>query len=77
MSLSCALTFDFDATSAWLGSYKSRNPSMISRGEFGAVAVPRILDPLKKHRIVATSSRAGMSWFQARYPWPSPAIAYC
>ena len=76
MSLNCALTFDFDATSVWLGSYKSRNPSMISRGEFGAVAVPRILDLLKKHRIVATCSSTGMSWFQARHPWRLPAIAY-
>jgi len=54
MALSCALTFDFDAMSVWLGSYKSRNPSMISRGEFGAVAVPRILDLLKKHGLPAT-----------------------
>ncbi|MCF8069780.1 MAG: polysaccharide deacetylase [Desulfobacterales bacterium] len=54
MILNCALTFDFDAMSVWLGSYKSRNPSMISRGEFGAIAVPRILDILKKHNIFAT-----------------------
>jgi peptidoglycan-N-acetylglucosamine deacetylase len=54
MTLSCALTFDFDAMSVWLGYYKSRNPSMISRGEFGAVAVPRILDLLRKHTIPAT-----------------------
>ncbi len=43
MSFTCALTFDFDGTSVWIGSYKSRNPSMVSRGEFCAVAVPRIL----------------------------------
>lgn len=54
MTLSCGLTFDFDAMSVWLGSYKSRNPSMISRGEFGAIAVPRILDLLKKHDVPAT-----------------------
>jgi peptidoglycan/xylan/chitin deacetylase (PgdA/CDA1 family) len=48
------LTFDFDAMSVWLGSYKSRNPSEISRGEFGAVAVPRILDLLKKHGVPGT-----------------------
>lgn len=46
--LTCCVTFDFDAMSVWLGSYKSRNPSMISRGEFGAVAVPRILELLKR-----------------------------
>jgi len=54
MTLHCGLTFDFDAMSVWLGSYKSRNPSMISRGEFGAIAVPRILDLLKKHDLQAT-----------------------
>src|SRR5688572_9986593 len=54
MTLSCALTFDFDAMSVWLGSYHSRNPSMISRGEFCAIAVPRILDLLKTHGIQAT-----------------------
>ncbi len=54
MALTCSLTFDFDATSLWIGSYKSRNPSMISRGEFGAVAMPRILDLLKKHQISGT-----------------------
>lgn len=54
MTLNCALTFDFDAMSLWIGSYRSRNPSMISRGEFGAVAIPRILDLLKSHRVPAT-----------------------
>ncbi|WOI56578.1 polysaccharide deacetylase [Palleronia sp. LCG004] len=50
----CALTFDFDAMSVWIGSYASRNPSMISRGEFGAVAVPRILDLLRRHGLPAS-----------------------
>lgn len=53
-TLTCCLTFDFDAMSVWLGSFKSRNPSMISRGEFGAVAVPRILDLLARLDIPAT-----------------------
>jgi peptidoglycan/xylan/chitin deacetylase (PgdA/CDA1 family) len=52
--LTCALTFDFDAMSVWIGSYKSKNPSEISRGEFGAVAIPRILDLLKRHDIPGT-----------------------
>ncbi|NEY91731.1 polysaccharide deacetylase family protein [Tabrizicola oligotrophica] len=52
--VACALTFDFDAMSVWLGSYAAKNPSMISRGEFGAVAVPRILDLLKGHDLRAT-----------------------
>lgn len=48
---SVCLTFDFDAMSAWIGSVKARNPSMISRGEFGAVAIPRILALLKRFDI--------------------------
>jgi peptidoglycan-N-acetylglucosamine deacetylase len=47
--LSCSITFDFDATSVWIGSMRSQNPSMISRGEFGATATPRILDLLRGH----------------------------
>ncbi|MGH7803018.1 MAG: polysaccharide deacetylase family protein [Candidatus Binatia bacterium] len=54
MRLSCCITFDFDAMSVWIGSMCSNNPSMISRGEFGAVAVPRILDLLKRHRMRTT-----------------------
>ena len=38
-NLTCCITFDFDAMSSWLGSARSQNPSMISRGQFGAVAV--------------------------------------
>ncbi len=53
--LSCCLTFDFDAMSLWIGSLQSNNPSMISRGEFGAVVgVPRLLDLLKRRDIRAT-----------------------
>jgi hypothetical protein len=42
------LTFDFDAVSVWLGTFKAKSPSAVSRGEFGAVAVPRILDLLRQ-----------------------------
>ena len=49
--LSCAVTFDFDAMSVWIGSMKSQNPSMISRGEFGAVAAVRILEFLRRRRL--------------------------
>ncbi len=52
--LTCCLTFDFDAMSVWIGSYKSTNPSQISRGEFGAVAIPRILDLLDGYDAPAT-----------------------
>ncbi len=52
--LTCCLTFDFDAMSVWIGSYRSSNPSEISRGEFGAVAIPRILDLLGRHAVPGT-----------------------
>ena len=50
-ALSCSITFDFDGMSSWIGSAKSNNPSMISRGQFGAVAVPRILDLLDRYQV--------------------------
>jgi len=49
--LSCAITFDFDAMSSWIGTAGSRNPSMISRGQFGAVAIPRILSLLDRYSV--------------------------
>lgn len=49
------LTFDPDATSIWVGTFKSNNPSMISRGEYDvAVGVPRVLDLLARNDIQAT-----------------------
>jgi peptidoglycan/xylan/chitin deacetylase (PgdA/CDA1 family) len=56
---SVCLTFDFDAMSAWVGTVKTRNPSMVSRGEFGAVAVPRILALLAKYDIEASFAIPG------------------
>lgn len=50
-TLTCCITFDFDGMSSWIGSLKSNNPSMISRGQFGAVALPRILDLLQRYEI--------------------------
>jgi peptidoglycan/xylan/chitin deacetylase (PgdA/CDA1 family) len=50
-SLTVCLTFDFDAISVWL---QTGSPSAISRGEFGAVAVPRILAWLEHRSIAAT-----------------------
>jgi peptidoglycan-N-acetylglucosamine deacetylase len=52
--LSCCLSFDFDAMSGWIGSVRTNNPSAISRGEFGAVALPRILKLLRSNDIHAT-----------------------
>jgi len=47
------LTFDFDGPSLWL-QRRQTTPAPISRGEFGAVAVPRILKLLAVRSIPAT-----------------------
>jgi len=47
------LTFDFDGPSVWL-MRKMGTPTPVSRGEFGAVAVPRILRLLEAQGIPAT-----------------------
>ena len=47
------LTFDFDAMSGFIARGLT-SPTPISRGEFGAIATPRILDLLARHRIRAT-----------------------
>jgi peptidoglycan/xylan/chitin deacetylase (PgdA/CDA1 family) len=49
------LTFDFDAEALWEGAYGITNPSVLSRGTYGARAgVPRILTILQRHDIPAT-----------------------
>jgi peptidoglycan/xylan/chitin deacetylase (PgdA/CDA1 family) len=49
------LTFDFDAMSLWMGTFKVTTPTAMSRGEFGArVGVPRILDMLERNGINGT-----------------------
>jgi peptidoglycan-N-acetylglucosamine deacetylase len=53
--ISVALTFDFDAESAWLGAFKVDTPSALSRGAYGAnEGVPRILKLLEKYNLPAT-----------------------
>jgi peptidoglycan-N-acetylglucosamine deacetylase len=52
--LSVCLTFDFDALSPWVLEMADGNVAALSRGEFGAVAVPRILDLLERHGIEGT-----------------------
>lgn len=47
------LTFDFDAISLWIAR-GLRTPGPISRGEFGAEAIPRLLRLLKNYTIPAT-----------------------
>ncbi len=48
------LTFDFDAISIWIGPMGATSPSMISRGEFGAVGVARLLRLLDRRGMRAT-----------------------
>lgn len=49
------LTFDFDAVSIWLSTFKQTSPTPISRGEYGAnVGLPRILDILNTCEVPAT-----------------------
>jgi peptidoglycan-N-acetylglucosamine deacetylase len=52
--LSVCLTFDFDALSPWVFEMAEGNVAALSRGEFGAVAIPRILELLDRHRIRAS-----------------------
>ncbi|MGW0478449.1 polysaccharide deacetylase family protein [Nonomuraea sp. NPDC003214] len=47
------LTFDFDAISLWLARGMT-SPGPVSRGEFGAHAMPRILKALARRGITAT-----------------------
>jgi peptidoglycan-N-acetylglucosamine deacetylase len=53
-TLSCCLTFDVDGMSAWIGSLKTRNPSMISRGEFTITGTRRVLALLARHDVRGT-----------------------
>ncbi len=48
------LTFDFDGISTWVGPYATTSPGLISRGEFAALGVERILTLLNRHNIRAT-----------------------
>lgn len=49
-----ALSFDVDALSLWIGSFKATNASMISRGEFDVPATKRILAMLERFDLTAT-----------------------
>ena len=66
------VTFDFDAMSGLIARGLT-TPTYISRGEFGAVAVPRILAMLKKYGIRSTFYIPGFTL--ETYPRESAAIA--
>jgi peptidoglycan/xylan/chitin deacetylase (PgdA/CDA1 family) len=49
------LTFDFDAVSIWVSTFRQISASPLSRGEYGArVGIPRILELLKRKAVCAT-----------------------
>jgi peptidoglycan/xylan/chitin deacetylase (PgdA/CDA1 family) len=52
---SVCLTFDFDALSLWIGTFKQRSATPVSRGEFGGeVGIVRVLDLLALKSVKAT-----------------------
>lgn len=53
-TLNVCLPFDVDGMSAQIGTFKSNNPSVLSRGEFTVVGTPRVLALLEKKHIQAT-----------------------
>lgn len=61
----CSISFDFDGMSSWIAG-GTNNPSMISRGEFGAVAIPRILDVLDRFGVTSSFAVPG----HTAYAWP-------
>ena len=52
--LCVCLSFDVDAMSSWINSMKSTNIPTLSRGEFGAHVIPRILEMLRRCGVTAT-----------------------
>ncbi len=71
--LTCCITLDFDGMSSWIGSAKSQNPSTISRGQFGAVAVPRILKLLNRFSIHSSFAVPG----HTAYAYPDIVADIC
>jgi peptidoglycan/xylan/chitin deacetylase (PgdA/CDA1 family) len=63
--LTVCLTFDFDTHDAWLAG--ATDPAAVSRGEFGAVAVPRVLSLLARHDVEASFYVPGFT--ATNYPW--------
>ena len=55
MGTTVCLTFDFDAVSLWINTFKLTSPTPVSRGEYGAaIAIPRILRLLEQRGVPAT-----------------------
>jgi peptidoglycan/xylan/chitin deacetylase (PgdA/CDA1 family) len=55
MTTTVCLTFDFDAFSIWMSTFKQTTPTALSRGEYsGRVGVVRVLEMLGRHNVPAT-----------------------
>jgi peptidoglycan/xylan/chitin deacetylase (PgdA/CDA1 family) len=52
--ITVCLTFDFDAISLWLGGFRARSLSAISRGEFGRVGAERLIKMLERWGVRST-----------------------
>lgn len=53
--LAVSLSTDFDAHSVWMGTFRSTAPTMLSRGEFGAVVgAPRLLETFARYGVRTT-----------------------
>ncbi|HZW75689.1 MAG TPA: polysaccharide deacetylase family protein, partial [Caldimonas sp.] len=52
--ISVCLTFDFDAISLWIGGFRARSLSAVSRGEFGRVGAERLLAMMREWGIRST-----------------------
>jgi len=52
--ISVCLTFDFDAMSLWIGTFRTKSMSAISRGEFGRVGSERLLRMFREWDIRST-----------------------
>jgi peptidoglycan/xylan/chitin deacetylase (PgdA/CDA1 family) len=52
--LSVCLTYDFDTMCVWPTAFGLTSATMLSRGEFGAFALPRILDLMQRHELRGT-----------------------
>jgi peptidoglycan-N-acetylglucosamine deacetylase len=53
-TISVCLTFDFDAISLWIGGFRARSLSAISRGEFGRVGAERLIRMMREWKIRST-----------------------
>ena len=58
-TLTVCLSFDFDGLCGWIFPGRRVNPSLVSRGEFAVVAVPRLLDLLARQRVPASFAVPG------------------